>query len=214
MVELQDCTVLVLAWTFTRGSMNVLQLIFGMIMTNSNDYLCFGCHILVHVLSNGNFSRIAITVEEKLSLMYLQYHHDIQHQEIEEIGVQCMDLNFILKKLQIFMSNGDFIVVGPMMIKSQMCLSLLLMAQFQYHFSMYMDVFMTDSQLIGYVFIKLEGFWEKYKVSCFMHSEFGKIECKFIIKSSQYYMSSNQPSRSEQLRDIHKKRAVTSASNS
>ncbi len=43
-----------------------------------------------------------------------------------------------------------------------------------------------------------------------MDSAFGKIERHFIIKSSQDYMSSNQLSRSEQLRDIQEKRAATS----
>ncbi len=40
-VKLEDCAALVLAWTLTRGSMNVLQLIFGMTMTNLNEYLRF-----------------------------------------------------------------------------------------------------------------------------------------------------------------------------
>ncbi len=38
-----------------------------------------------------------------------------------------------------------------------------------------------------------------------MDSAFGKIECKFIIKSSQDYISSIQPSWLEQMRDIQEK---------
>ncbi len=62
----------------------------------------------------------------------------------------------------------------------------------------------------GCIYQKLEGLWEKYEVRCVMDSAFGKIECQFIIKSSQDYMSSNQLSRSEQLRDIQEKKAATS----
>ncbi len=78
--------------------MNVLQLIFALIMTNLNEYLCFGCRILVHVLSNDNFARIVIPTEEKLSIMYLQYHHNTLHLKIVEFGNQWIDINFIMKK--------------------------------------------------------------------------------------------------------------------
>ncbi len=47
-------------------------------------------------------------LKRKLNLMYLQYHHDTLHLEIEEFGVQWMDLSCILKKFEIFMSNRDF----------------------------------------------------------------------------------------------------------
>ncbi len=62
----------------------------------------------------------------------------------------------------------------------------------------------------GQIYSKLEGLWEKYKVSCVMDSAFGKIERDFIIKSSQDYMSSDKLSRQEQKRDIKEKRAATS----
>ncbi len=38
MVKFEDCAALVIFWTCTRGSMNVLQLIFGMTMTNLNEH--------------------------------------------------------------------------------------------------------------------------------------------------------------------------------
>ncbi len=46
--------------------MIVLKLIFGTTMANSNEYLRFGCQILVHVLSNDNFAGISIPTEEKI----------------------------------------------------------------------------------------------------------------------------------------------------
>ncbi len=69
--------------------------------------------------------------------------------QIKEFGVQWMDLSSILKKLQVFMSNEDFIMVGIMTIMSQVCLSLLLMEQFQYHFLMSLDVFKQSSSRMG-----------------------------------------------------------------
>lgn len=57
---MEDSDALILAWTCTRGSRNILQLIFGMIMTNLNEYLCFGCHISIHVFHDDKYARISI----------------------------------------------------------------------------------------------------------------------------------------------------------
>ncbi len=46
--------------------MTVLQLIFGMTMTNLIEYLCFGHHILVRVLANYKDERIAIPSKEEI----------------------------------------------------------------------------------------------------------------------------------------------------
>ncbi len=59
-------------------------------------------------------------LERKL-IMYLQYHHNALHLEILEFGVQWIDLNFNLKKLQIFMSNEDFILVENVPDMSRTC---------------------------------------------------------------------------------------------
>ncbi len=100
-------------------------------MTSLKEYLCFGGRILVHVLRDDSFARIAIPNEDKIESYVLQYHQNTLPLEIKEFGVQWMDFSFIMKKLQIFMSNREFVMVGPM---SQICLSLLLTEQFQYHF--------------------------------------------------------------------------------
>ena len=44
-IDAADCLGLVLAWTRTRGSMAVLQMIFGLTMTNLSTYLRFGRRI-------------------------------------------------------------------------------------------------------------------------------------------------------------------------
>ena len=41
-IRAEDCLGLVLAWTRTRGSMAVLQMIFGMMMTNLSN----GCNLI------------------------------------------------------------------------------------------------------------------------------------------------------------------------
>jgi hypothetical protein len=44
-----DCLGLVLVWTQTRGSLNVLQLVFGLTYTNLSVYLRFGICFVVEV---------------------------------------------------------------------------------------------------------------------------------------------------------------------
>ncbi len=111
--------------------------------TNLIEYLHCGYHILVHVLTNDKYARFVIPTKEEIESLYLQSIHDTLHSEIEELGIQWMDLSFILKKHQTFMSTENFTMVGLMTIMSQMCLYLLQMELFPYHFSMSLNVFMT-----------------------------------------------------------------------
>ncbi len=61
-----DCLGLILAWTWTRGSNMVLQLIFGMSMTGILDYLCFCMHVLVRVLMGIDESIVQIPGDETI----------------------------------------------------------------------------------------------------------------------------------------------------
>jgi hypothetical protein len=45
-VQPEDCLGLVLVWTQTRGSLNVLQLVFGLTYSNLSVYLRFGLQLL------------------------------------------------------------------------------------------------------------------------------------------------------------------------
>jgi hypothetical protein len=61
-----DCLGLVLAWSRTRGSLMVLQLIFGMTMSPVAKYLQFACRILVKILKANDLAKIQIPPPEKL----------------------------------------------------------------------------------------------------------------------------------------------------
>jgi hypothetical protein len=52
MIWPEDSPGIVLAWTRTRGSLMILQLIFGMTYTNLDDYLLFAKRIIVVVLQD------------------------------------------------------------------------------------------------------------------------------------------------------------------
>ncbi len=60
MIRPEDGLGLVLAWTRTRGSLMVLQLIFWMTYTNLDDYLLFAKRIIVRVLRDHPMAKVQI----------------------------------------------------------------------------------------------------------------------------------------------------------
>ena len=61
-----DCLALSLAWTRTRGSMYVLQIIFGMTAASVSLYLRFGRRLLVQILRKEKEARVEIPSDEKI----------------------------------------------------------------------------------------------------------------------------------------------------
>jgi len=66
-VRPEDCLGLVLVWARTRGSLMVLQLIFGMTCSNLCMYLRFGRRMIVEVLKSDSLAKIAIPLNEDIA---------------------------------------------------------------------------------------------------------------------------------------------------
>ena len=66
MLNPADCLGLVLAWSRTRGSLMVLQLLFGMTMLPVLKYLQFARRILVKILKANTLVRIMLPSPDKL----------------------------------------------------------------------------------------------------------------------------------------------------
>jgi hypothetical protein len=66
MIWLEDGLGLVMAWIRTRGSLMVLQLIFGMTYTNLDDYLLFAKRIIVMVLQDHPMAEVQIPSTKKI----------------------------------------------------------------------------------------------------------------------------------------------------
>ncbi len=76
-VQPKDCTGLVLVWTRTRGSMNVLQLVFGLTYTYLSVYLKIGIRLIIEIFSDDLLARVAIpsTVEiESFKAAFAERH--------------------------------------------------------------------------------------------------------------------------------------------
>ncbi len=65
-VQPADCLGLVLVWTRTRGSLNVLQLVFGLTLTNLSVYLRFGIRLMVETFKNDLLARVDIPCNEDI----------------------------------------------------------------------------------------------------------------------------------------------------
>ncbi len=65
-VQPEDCLGLVLVWTWTRGSLNVLQLVFGLTYSNLSVYLRFGVRLFVEMFRHDPLARIRIPSAEEI----------------------------------------------------------------------------------------------------------------------------------------------------
>ena len=59
-VQPKDCIGLVLVWTHTRGSLNVIQLVFILTYSNLFVYLRFGIHLIVKTFHHSPLARVSI----------------------------------------------------------------------------------------------------------------------------------------------------------
>jgi len=81
MMHPADCLGLVLSWSRTRGSLMVLQLIFGLTMTPVGKYLQFARRILVKILKAHPMAKISIPDDDKIEEYRSMIHsrHPVLH---------------------------------------------------------------------------------------------------------------------------------------
>jgi hypothetical protein len=67
-VQPKDCPGLVLVWTRTRGSLNVLQLAFGLTYSNLSVYLRFGMCLIVETFRHNLLAKVKIPSAEEIEM--------------------------------------------------------------------------------------------------------------------------------------------------
>jgi hypothetical protein len=181
-----DCLGLVLAWTRTRGSMAVLQMIFGLTMTNLSTYLRFGRRIVIEVLKNDPDATIRLPTENEMQ----QYTQAIagKHPSLGAQKVWCTidGLKLMLQQapnstIQEQFYNGW---MHDHYVTSVLCFcpdGTIPIAAFNMPGSFH------DSTVAEYggVYAKLGEMFDKYGVKCTADSAFGAKTYPFLIKSSQ-----------------------------
>jgi hypothetical protein len=84
-IKSMDCLALVLAWTRTRGSMHVLQIIFGLTGAVVSVYLRFGRRLLVTILKREKGAMVVMPSSEKIKA----YMDSISERHPKLLGVWC-----------------------------------------------------------------------------------------------------------------------------
>ncbi len=211
LIRVEDCVALFLAWTRTRGSMFVLQMIFGMTQSNLSFYLWFGRRLFVHSFSDDNFAKIAFPNEVQI----MEYVKAIEskHPALKDKKVWCsMDgLKLYIERppdetTQSRYYNGwthDHYVTNVFVFTPDGTIP---MAYFN------IPGCIHGSQVAewGNIYTKFENMFDRYGVQCAVDSGFGKIDNDFMVKSTQDDLTSNKTTQQEAKLDVRMKRAATS----
>jgi hypothetical protein len=96
MIWLEDGLGLVLAWTRTRGLLMVLQLIFGMMYTNLDDYLLFAKRMIVMVLQDHPMAKVQIPSSEKIEEFKDMVHQ--RHPYLSDVWCTMDGLKLMLEQ--------------------------------------------------------------------------------------------------------------------
>ena len=185
-IHASDCLGLVLAWTRTRGSLAVLQMIFGMSMTNLSTYLRFGRRIVIEVFKNDPMATIRLPTTIEMQ----QYTDAIsaKHPHLGNHKVWCTvdGLKLMLEQAPNTLIQEQFYNgwTHDHYVTSVLCFcpdGTIPIAAFNMPGSFH------DSTVAEYggVYAKLEAMFGKYGVKCTADSAFSGRSYPFLIKSSQ-----------------------------
>lgn len=204
-----DCLGLVLVWTRTQGSLFSLQMDFGLSMTNLTEYLRFGRRIVVEVLKNDKYAKIAIPSPEKVD----EYKQAIsaKYPILNDVWATMDGLKTPIQqagstKKQSYFYNGwkhGHFVVSVFVFCPDGTIPIAFMnCPGATHDS-------TVSEW-GDIYNKLERVFEETGGICCVDSAFRMRNCPYIIKSSQNNLIGNGATLEEVRHDIARKRAATS----
>lgn len=197
-ISAADCLGLVLAWTRTRGSMAVLQMIFGMTMTNLSTYLRFGRRVVIEVLKNDPMASIRLPTADEIQ----RYMNAIaeKHPNLGSEKVWCTvdGLKLMLEQapnsiIQEQFYNGwthDHYVTNVLCFCPDGTIPI---AAFNMPGSFH------DSTVAEYgrIYSKLEDMYNKYGGKCTADSAFRGEAYPFLIKSAQDPLLARGDTRAE-----------------
>jgi len=189
--------------------MMVLQMIFGMTMTNITMYLRFGRRIMVEVFRKDPLAQIRIPSRDAIK----GYQEAIgeRHPRLKDVWATMDGLKLYLQQssndeVQQRFYNGW---THDHYVTSVFCFCLdgtIPIAFFNVPGSVH------DSQVAdwGDIYLKLEAVYRSMGGKCTVDSAFGQVEREFLIKSSQDDLVSSATTHREMIEDIQMKREATS----
>ena len=209
-VQPEDCLGLVLVWTRTRGSLNVLQLVFGLTYSNLCVYLRFGIRLIVETFRNDPLARVSIPSVEEIESFQEAFAE--RHPLLNDCWATMDGLKLYLQSaghadIQERYYNGwthDHYVTSVFCFCPDGTIPI---AFFNVPGSIH------DSQVaeFGNIYDKLEGVFLSTGAKCCVDSAFGQVNREFLYKSCQDHLGSSAPTRELRKLDLRKKREATSA---
>jgi len=207
----EDCLGLKLAWTRTRGSMMVLQLIFGITMSPLAKYLQFARRIIIKILKKDELAKISLPSFEKLQ----EYRDTIarRHPALQNVWGTMDGIKVRIEEapdgiVQSCFYNGwksDHFVTAVLCFVPDGTIP----ACFYNVPGCTHDSTVADW---GSIYDKLSRVYDDTGFKFVIDSAFCTAQFPFLIKSSQDYLTAddNLVTLEEQLEDLHIKREATS----
>lgn len=194
LIDARDCLGLVLAWTRTRGSQMVLQMLFGMTGTCVSDYIQFGIKILVQVLQELEEAKVYIPTIDYVNSMKALVRN--KHPLLENVWCTMDGLKLMIEVSsndddQNNYYNGwthDHYVTGVL------CFS----PDGNIRISCYnVPGSVHDSTVasIGGIYDKLKVIYESCQGQCTVDSAFARKKYPFLIKSGKKNLELNRNER-------------------
>ncbi len=205
-----DCLGLVLVWTCARGSLNVLQLIFGLTYTNLSEYLRFGIRLIVDTFRDNPLARVSIPSVEEIETFKAAFA--MWHPLLNDCWAMMDGLKLYLQQSANAIIQERYYNrwMHNHYVTSIFCFcpdGTIPLAFFNVPGSV------QDCQVaeFGNIYNKLEDVYLSMGGECCIDSTFGNITRNYLYKSCQDLLGSSAPTRQESILDLQKKREVTSA---
>ena len=209
-VQSADCLGLALIWTRTRGPLNVLQLVFGLTLTNLSVYLRFGIRLIVETFRDDPLASVSIPSAEKIETFKAAFA--VRHPLLNDCWATMDGLKLYLQQsgntdIQERYYNGwthDHYVTSVFCFCPDGTIPI---AFFNISGSVH------DSQVaeFGEIYDKLEDVYLSTGAKCCVDLAFSNVSRDYLYKSCQDLLGSSAPTHRERILDLQKKREATSA---
>jgi hypothetical protein len=208
-VTAADCLGLVLVWTRTRGSLNVLQLVFGLTYSNLSVYLRFGIRLIVETFHDHPLARVCIPSAEDINDYKAAFgaRHPLLHDcwaTMDGLKLQLQQSRNTAIQERFYGWTHDHYVTSVFCFCPDGTIPI---AFFNVPGSVH------DSQVaeLGNIYQKLEQVYESTGGKCCVDSAFSNHKKDYLLKSGQDLLGSSAPTRREQQIEHQLRRQTTSA---
>jgi hypothetical protein len=191
-VQPEDCLVLVLVCICTRGSLHVLQLVFGLTYSNLYVYLRFGMRIIVETFRHNPLARVSIPSAEEIESFKLAFAE--RHPLLNDCWATMDGLKLYLQRagntyIQERFYNGwmhDHYVTSVFCF----CPDGTIPISF---FNVPGSVHDSHVAKFGNIYNKLEEVYHLYGVKCCVDLAFGHVTRGYLYKLCQDLLGLNAP---------------------